>query len=163
MKPAIASRALFLILAASLATLAGAWYFELVLNLLPCKLCLEQRNPYYAAIPVALGGLAAIWTGRPGFGRWALIVLAAVFIISAGLGIQHAGIEWKFWAGPADCGGRAAPGPSSAGGLLDALRNTRIVSCTEAAWRFAGLSLAGWNALISAGLALLAAGAALRK
>ncbi len=158
-----AARALFAVFGAALAALAGAWYFELALNLLPCKLCLQQRIPYYIALPVALAGLGAMWRGRPDLARGALALLALVFLVSAGLGIYHSGVEWGFWPGPADCGGRLNAGPASAGNLLETLRATRVVSCTEAAWRFAGLSLAGWNAVISGGLALLSASSVLKR
>jgi disulfide bond formation protein DsbB len=75
--------------------------------------------------------------------------------IGAGLGVYHAGIEWGFWPGLATCAG-VAPTPS--GNILDSLKNpTRFVSCDEAAWRFLGISLAGYNALIAGVLAWIAA------
>ena len=77
-------------------------------------------------------------------------------IVSAGLGIHHAGVEWGFWAGPSDCGGAAAPAAGNVGDFLNQLQTTRVVNCAEAAWRFLGLSLAGWNVLISLALAALA-------
>jgi disulfide bond formation protein DsbB len=88
--------------------------------------------------------------------RVGLVLIGLVFLGSAGLGAYHAGVEWGWFAGPSDCGGAAAPAPESVEGFLRDLDRTRVVSCTEAAWRFLGLSLAGWNALISLGLAGLA-------
>jgi disulfide bond formation protein DsbB len=79
-----------------------------------------------------------------------------VFLVSAGLGIYHSGVEWGFFAGPNDCGGAPGAAAGSVGDFLKELETTRVVSCTEAAWRFAGLSLAGWNAVISLGLVALA-------
>lgn len=140
------------ILGASVATIAGALVFEHAFGLRPCKLCLIQRDPYYLAIPLALVAAAAPV-------RWArigLTLLAVVFLASAGLGIYHAGVEWGFFAGPSDCGGAAAATAPSVGDFLKQLETTRIVSCTEAAWRFLGLSLAGWNVVISLGLVGLA-------
>jgi len=137
---------------AAAATIGGALVFEHGFGLRPCKLCLMQRNPYYVAIPVAL---AAFWLPL----RWARLALAAlsiVFLVSAGLGVYHAGVEWGFWPGPNDCGGAPAPAAGTMGDFLNQLQSTRVVSCTEAAWRFLGLSLAGWNVLISLGLAALA-------
>jgi disulfide bond formation protein DsbB len=140
------------ILAAAVATIGGALVFQHVFGLVPCELCLIQRNPYYVAMPLALAAaLAPIrWT------RIALLLLAAVFLVSAGLGIHHAGVEWGFWLGPSNCGGSAGPAPGTVGDFLNQLQSTRVVSCTEAAWRFLGLSLAGWNVLISLALAALA-------
>ncbi|RYE32660.1 MAG: disulfide bond formation protein B [Hyphomicrobiales bacterium] len=137
----------------SFALIAGAWFFELVLHLSPCKLCLEQRAPHYAAIGLALVGLVLARSPRL---QWLVLLgLAVLMAWSTGLGVYHAGVEWGWFMGPNDCGGAA----SSAAGMQDfmkQLQTTRIVACSEAAWRFLGLSLAGWNALASAGLFLLA-------
>ncbi|WP_280938805.1 disulfide bond formation protein B [Methylobrevis pamukkalensis] len=72
----------------------------------------------------------------------------------------HAGAEWGFWAGPADCGGGAAP-TLDAGDLLGQMRATRLVSCTEASVRLLGLSFAGWNAVVCLAVAALGLYAAL--
>ena len=141
------------------ATIGGALVFEHVLGYVPCKLCLIQRNPYYIAIP--LGLVAALLPPR--YARIGLWLLALVFIVSAGLGAYHSGVEWGFFAGPSDCGGGSGAGAGNVGDFLNQLQSTRVVSCTEAAWRFLGLSLAGWNVLISLALAAFAASAAFRK
>jgi disulfide bond formation protein DsbB len=138
------------------ATVGGALVFQHVWGYQPCKLCLEQRNPYYVAIPLAL--LAAVVPGR--WARAGLWLLALVFIVSAGFGAYHSGVEWGFWAGPSDCGGGSGASAGNVGDFLSQLQTTRVVSCTEAAWRFLGLSLAGWNVVISLGLAAFAAWAA---
>ena len=100
-------RLIALIGAASLALIAGAWFFELVLHLRPCKLCLEQRVPHYAAIGLALA--AAVLARSPRLQWLALAGLAALMAWSTGLGIYHAGVEWGWFMGPSDCGGAAAP------------------------------------------------------
>ncbi len=141
------------------ATVGGALVFEHAFGYVPCKLCLIQRNPYYIAIP--LGVVAALLPPR--WTRMGLWLLALVFVVSAGLGAYHSGVEWGFFAGPSDCGGGAGAGAGNVGDFLNQLQSTRVVSCTEAAWRFLGLSLAGWNVLISLGLAAFAAMAASRK
>jgi disulfide bond formation protein DsbB len=138
------------ILFGALATIAGALVFEHVFGILPCPLCLRQRIPYYAALPIAL---AATLVPDPRWTRIGLGLLAAAFVISAGLGIHHAGVEWGWWAGPSDCAGTPAAAPDGMADFLKQLQTTRVISCTEAAWRFLGLSLAGWNVLISLGLA----------
>jgi disulfide bond formation protein DsbB len=140
------------ILVAALATIGGALVFEHGFGLRPCKLCLIQRNPYYLAIPLALAAVAA----PPRWTRIALWLLCAVFLVGAGLGIYHAGVEWGWFAGPSDCGGTPAPTAGSMDAFMKQLETTRVVSCTEAAWRFLGLSLAGWNAAISLAFAALA-------
>lgn len=138
------------------ATIGGALVFEHVWGYLPCPLCLTQRKPYYLAIPLAL----ALAFMPPRWTRAGLWLLAWVFIVSAGLGAYHSGVEWGFWLGPSDCGGSPGMGAGNVGDFLNQLQKTRVVSCTEAAWRFLGLSLAGWNVLISLGLAAFAALAA---
>jgi disulfide bond formation protein DsbB len=138
------------------ATILGAWFFQYVLGLPPCPLCIEQRIPYYLAIPVAaLVALAAARGAPRGLVGTGLIVLALIMLVSAAFGGYHAGIEWKFWVGPQDCSGPLMP-LGNAGDLLRQLGETRPVRCDEAAWRFLGISLAGWNAVISLGLAGIA-------
>lgn len=146
-------RLIALIGLASLALIGGAWFFELVIHLQPCKLCLEQRVPHYAAIGLAL---AALVLARSPLLQWiALLGLAGLMAWSTGLGVYHAGVEWGWFVGPNDCGG-AAPAAAGMQDFMKQLQTARIVACSEAAWRFLGLSLAGWNALVSAGLFVLA-------
>jgi disulfide bond formation protein DsbB len=137
-----------------LALVAGAWFFEIVVGLAPCKLCLEQRLPHYAAIGLAAAGL--VLARSPRLQGIVLIGLAGLMLWSAWLGIYHAGVEWGWFAGPNDCGGAAAPAATGVQDFMKQLQTTRVVACTEAAWRFLGLSLAGWNALASLGLLGLA-------
>src|SRR5712675_2786461 len=94
------------ITAIAAATLAGAWFFQLVLDIRPCPLCLEQRYAYYLAIP--LGALVAFAAARdaPRALLYAgLAILAAAALGNASLGAYHAGVEWGFWKGPTDCTG----------------------------------------------------------
>lgn len=135
------------------ATVAGALASEHLYGLVPCKLCLLERQPYYVGVPLAL--VALLVPARGSWRRVALALLALVFLLSAGLGAYHAGAEWGFWPGPSDCGGGAA-NAADVGGFLRQLETVRVVSCTEAAWRLLGISLAGWNAVVSAGLAIVA-------
>lgn len=143
-----AKRAAFIVFAVTTATLIGAWIFEYY-GYVPCELCVKQRWPYYAAIPLSLA--VALRGGyNPSLARIGLCALAIVMLGSAIFGVYHAGVEWKWWAGPGTCG---AAGDFS-GGLPDLSKPA--VLCDEAAIRIFGLSLAGWNALISAALALVA-------
>ena len=141
--------AAFAILVIAAATIAGAWYFQLVLGLQPCPLCLEQRYAYYLAIPVAaLTALAAGQNAPRGLVIGGLIILALAALANAVLAGYHAGVEWKFWAGPSDCTGPVG-NLGSAGSLLDRLDTVKVVMCDEVQWTFLGLSLAGYNVLIS--------------
>jgi disulfide bond formation protein DsbB len=139
------------------ATLAGAWFLQLVMGIQPCPLCLEQRYAYYLAIPLAgLTALAAA-RGAPRAVIYAgLGILALATLGNAGLGTYHAGVEWHFWQGPTDCTGPVG-NLGSAGNLLERLDTVKVVRCDEVQWRFLGLSLAGYNALISLLMAAIAA------
>ena len=135
--------------------IAGAWFFELVVELKPCPLCLEQRIPYYIGVPLALVVAFAAWRGAPRFAvTGGLLVLAGLMVWGVYLGVFHAGIEWKLWVGPQECSGAPQLGPP--GDFMKRLQTINITRCDEAAWRFLGLSLAGYNALISAVLAAVA-------
>jgi len=142
------------------ATILGAWFFQYGLGLKPCPLCLEQRYAYYFAIPLAV--MVALGD-QVGASRKVLMAALAVITLgmlwNAGLGVYHSGVEWKWWAGPQECSG-ALEGLGSAGGLANRLESFNVVRCDDAAWRFLGLSLAGYNALISVALAAIAAWAA---
>ncbi|WP_294538469.1 disulfide bond formation protein B [uncultured Rhodoblastus sp.] len=143
-----------LVLAGAAATLAGAWTFQ-SLGVAPCELCLKQRIPYYAALPLTAAATVLARMGRLAAARVLLALLAAIFAGGALIGAYHAGVEWKFWPGPTDCTG-AFVKPASMEEFQRQLRTMRVVRCDEASLRILGLSLAGWNVLVSAGLALLA-------
>ena len=128
----------------SLATITGAWGFELIGGYWPCPLCLKQRWAYYAVVPLSLLLIIAASPDRKGLVRWGLVLCGLAMLANAALGVYHSGVEWKLWAGPQTCAG----GAGLSGGLPD-LSNTRVVSCDEAQWRFAGLSFAGWNVVVS--------------
>ena len=138
-------------------TLAGAWFFQLALDIRPCPLCLEQRYAYYLAVPLGAFSALAAARGAPRAVLYAgLAVLAAAALGNAGLGAYHAGVEWGFWKGPTDCAGPVG-NLGSAGNLLERLDTVRVIRCDEVQWRFLGLSLAGYNFLISLLMAAIAA------
>jgi disulfide bond formation protein DsbB len=142
------------IAAVSLVALAGAWIVEFM-GYAPCPLCLEQRLPYYAAVPA--GVVVAVASGRSA--RFAAVLLAAIcaaLLYNAGLGIYHAGAEWHFWPGPDTCSGSGALKPTN---LLESLKHNQPIRCDEAALRIFGLSLAGYSVLISTALAAVGVGA----
>ena len=139
----------------AVAALGLAWFSQLVLGLAPCKLCLEQRYAYYLDIPLGLLIAFAAWRRAPvGLLAAGLVVLGLMALGNAGLAAYHAGVEWRFWAGPSDCSGPILD-LSKAGGLLAQLDTVKVVRCDEVQWRFLGLSFAGYNVLASLALAAL--------
>ncbi|WP_019905305.1 disulfide bond formation protein B [Methylobacterium sp. 77] len=152
-------RAALAVLLGSALAIAGALYFQFVLGYVPCKLCLTERLPYYAAMPLAILALFA----PERLTRFILGIAALGLIYGAGLSVYHAGAEWAWWAGPSDCGGGSGANPSDVGDFLDTLKATRVADCSTAAWRFLGISLAGWNAVVAFVLASIAGTAALKR
>jgi disulfide bond formation protein DsbB len=153
-QPIVAAAAVVAI--AGAATILGALYFQYGLGYRPCALCLEQRYPYYFSIPLAVFILLGESVGsRRRVLLAALAVIAGLMLWNAGLAGYHAGVEWKWWPGPNTCGGAADLG--TGGNLLKQLQTINVVRCDEAAWTFLGLSLAGYNVLISLALAAVAA------
>jgi disulfide bond formation protein DsbB len=139
------------------ATLAGAWFFQLVLDIRPCPLCLEQRYAYYLMIPLgALTALAAAKDAPRAVLLAGLAILAVASLGNAVLAAYHAGVEWHFWQGPTECTGPIG-NLGSAGSLLERLDTVKVVRCDEVQWKFLGLSLAGYNVLISLLMAAIAA------
>jgi len=137
------------------ATILGAWFFQYGLGYQPCPMCFEERYPYYFAIPLAV---MVVLGESVGASRrvllLALFVIAASMLWNAGFATFHAGVEWKWWEGPRDCSGDF--GGVGAGGLLKELQSIHVPRCDEAAWTFLGISLAGYDALISLALAAIA-------
>lgn len=133
----------------SAALLLAAFGFQHLGGLAPCKMCLWQRWPHAAAVAIGiafllLGQRALLWLG------------ALATTITAGIGMYHAGVEWKFWPGPSSCsGGGANLGALDGGALLSLDGPTGVVMCDEIAWQLMGLSMAGWNAVISLTLAVI--------
>jgi disulfide bond formation protein DsbB len=139
---------LLVIFVVMFAAIAGAWIFE-ALGFAPCHLCLLQRWAYYIVVPFSLV-LYLLAPSQPGLVKPGLVLLALVLAGSAVFGAYHSGIEWKWWPGPSTCVGTGAV----SSGLPDLTK--KVVLCDEAALRIFGLSLAGWNAVISAALCALA-------
>ena len=142
-------------------TLAGAWFFQLVLDIRPCPLCLEQRYAWYLAIP--LGVLLALAASR-GAPRALLVagfaLLTLALLANAWLAGYHAGVEWGFWPGPTACtgtGGDLSFGDLSSGTI------DKVIPCDQVQWRdpILKFSLAGYNTLLSAAIVVMLLGAML--
>ena len=136
------------------ATIAGAWVFEWA-GYAPCDLCLKQRWAYYAGVPLAAFVAILAARGPRVLAGAGLALLGLIFIASAIFGLYHAGVEWGFWPGPAGCTG-ALTRVETMADFLKQLETTKVVRCDAVAIRILGLSLAGWNAVISAAMAALA-------
>ncbi len=143
----LSSRSLILIATlGSVALLGGAFAFQYIGGLAPCQLCLWQRWPHAAAIAIGLVALLTGWRGLALLG-----VLAA--LATAGIGIFHVGVEQLWWEGLASCTAGSIEGISAAD-LLDPSKDVAaVVRCDEIAWQMLGVSMAGWNAILSVVLA----------
>ncbi|MEW5962120.1 MAG: disulfide bond formation protein B [Pseudomonadota bacterium] len=145
---AAAYRAGGLALLMALGVILAALAFEHIGGYVPCPLCLQQRYAYYAGIPLLFLALALVSAEERRWAALLLFLVALAFLANAGLGVYQAGAEWGYWPGPDTCGGGQAI-TGNAGNLLEKLATTQVVRCDEAQWRFAGLSFAGWNAVLS--------------
>lgn len=131
----------------SVALLLGALAFQYIGGIAPCPLCIDQRWAHGVAI--ALGLLVLVWPRR------GLAVLAGfAVLVGAGIALYHTGVEQAWWAGPTTC---TAPDPGAvpAGELLDRILDTPVVLCDQIAWSWLGVSMAGWNAILSLAIAVL--------
>lgn len=127
--------------------LATAFGFQHIGDLAPCKLCINQRWPH--AVAVLIGLVAALFPHR----ILALFGAAAALTTSA-IGFYHAGVEWKWWEGPTTCTSGSV-GDLAVKDLLNQILEAPMVRCDEIPWEMFGLSMAGWNGVISLGLALI--------
>lgn len=141
--------------AGSLAMLLGAFGFQYIGGMAPCKLCLWQRWPHAAAIVI---GIVAIFTRNR-----ALPYLGALAALTtAGLGLYHTGIERHWWQGPTTCTSGSVEGIATSD-LLDQILAAPVVQCDQVAWEMFTLSMASWNMLASLALALIWIAAARRQ
>ena len=155
--PTQTRRALLLLLAA-LATLAGAWTFQ-ELGFKPCELCFLERYAFYAGAPIA--ALTAWLASRSAHGvaRALFVVIALIFLANVGLAVYHVGVEQHWWQGPTACTGSLS-GPVDVNDLAKAVNAEPVVPCDVVPLRILGLSLAGWDVVVSAAMAIYAALAA---
>ncbi len=140
------SRLVLALGAFSAALILGALAFQYLGGLAPCEMCMWQRYPHIAAAAVGLGGGALLASGALNARyAWAVLALVILLITIAGaLGVYHAGVEWKWWPGPEACTGARVEFNG-----LEGINDKGTVRCDLVQWRFAGLSLAGYNAIFS--------------
>lgn len=148
MKSQSLTRANIVAFALPAALMAGALGSQYIGKLYPCEMCYWQRWPHEAAIGLAILAFFVKPPARP-----ILIGLAALAIaISGAIGVFHAGVEYRWWEGLTACTNTAA------GGSLADIMSAPLVRCDVPQWTFAGISLAGFNALfsIAGGVTILA-------
>ncbi len=125
------------------ATILGALGFQYIGGYEPCMLCLMQRTPYYAGIPLVAAAGIAVWLKAP---RWLIALLFAVFgllfIYETGLAVYHSGVEWGFWEGPASCS-QALAGAHGAAAMLSQLDAVTPASCYAGGLALPGSVLRG--------------------
>lgn len=147
-----------LLLAASAVVLGSALLSQYVGGLEPCVLCLYQRVPY--AVTIFLGIVGLVMSGTPRAAAIAHGLAAAAFLIGAGIAAYHVGVEQHWWAGTAECTGAAAGTAQSVDELRAQIMSAPTTRCDEVPWSLFGISMAGYNFLVSLGLAAFAALAA---
>lgn len=129
------------------AVLASAYAFQHLGGLQPCVLCLYQRWPWWIALGLCVA--AVLLRGR-GKAPTALAALASLTIlVGAGIAVFHVGVEQQWWPGLASCGG-VSGAPLTLEALKQQILNAPVVRCDEVAWSLFGISMAGYNALVSA-------------
>lgn len=148
-------RALIVLAAAGSALLmVGAFGFQHIGGMPPCKLCLWQRYPHVAAIVIGLVAFA--------LPRASLALAGAVAALTtAGIAFYHTGVERAWWAGPSSCSSTSPAGVST-DALFDQIMAAPVIRCDEVPWEMFGLSMASWNMLASLGLAVVWLAAAWR-
>lgn len=130
----------------SAALLGGAFAFQFIGGLAPCQLCLYQRWPHAAAIVIGIIALTTGWRGL----AWAGALAA---LATAGVAVFHVGVEQLWWEGLSSCTTGSIAGISTADLLNPAADVPAPVRCDAIAWSMLGISMAGWNAILSLGLA----------
>jgi disulfide bond formation protein DsbB len=148
----------WIVLAVSVLTLGGAYFFQYVLGYAPCHLCLQERIPYIFAIGAAL--IADILSREANLGVAPVVFLSLcvlAFAIGTGLSAYHVGVEYKWWPGPSSCTGGGLVSNSLDALVLELQSGQRLPQCDKAAWTLFGISLAGFNFVISLCLTFISA------
>lgn len=139
-----------LALVVPIALLAGALGSQYLGGLYPCEMCHWQRWPHYAAVPLAL---LAIVLRDKGMGTVFLWLATVAIFTSGAIGVFHAGVEYGWWEGLTSC----STSPGGGGNFLADIMATPVISCDQPQWTLFGISLAGFNAIISIGAAMVIA------
>lgn len=126
--------------------LAGALFFQYVIHLYPCELCILQRWPHLVAVILGL----VVWFVPSA----TVMALGALAVATSGvIGIYHTGVERQWWAGPSACSGTTDITQMNAQQMMDAIMAAPVIRCGDVQWEMLGLSMASWNAIFSFALA----------
>lgn len=145
---------------AAVLMLAGAYGFQYLEDLPPCELCWWQRYAHMAAVPVALIAAALDMPARKAeqgpspYAALAFFTLVLVFATGAAIAGFHVGVEQDWWEGPTACTALTLEG--SLEDMFNQLISAPVVRCDDIAWTLFGVSMAGYNGMISLALALYA-------
>jgi disulfide bond formation protein DsbB len=137
-----------LLFVTSAALLLGALAFQYLGGLQPCVLCIYQRYPHGAVL--VLGGLALAHAlaGRPKAVPWLTMLAAVAMLVGAAIAAFHVGVEQGWWKGLEACTAGSKP-PPTLEGAFEALKKGPVANCGDIAWQLFGISMAGYNFLIS--------------
>lgn len=130
--------------------LGGALLSQYGFGLAPCEMCMWQRWPHLVAIAFALCAIGA--RARPAVSRAFVLLAALAIAVSGGIGIFHAGVEYHWWQGLTACStGLSGSNPQD---ILNNIMAAPLTRCDVAPWSLFGISLAGYNAILSLAAAL---------
>jgi disulfide bond formation protein DsbB len=150
----------FLIAAISAAAVSIAIASQAWGGLQPCVLCIWQRWAHGGAILAALIALGAALYGARRGAAWFTSLAGGAAIVGTGIALYHVGVEQQWWPGTSGCGAGALTGAGGLDALRAQIESAPIVRCSDVAWSLFGISMAGYNAILSAALALFAWAAA---
>lgn len=142
------------IMLASAASLGAALFFQFVVGLQPCVLCLWQRWPYVVAFAIAAA--ADTLADRPKVRGTFLALAGLTFLVGAGIALFHVGVEQHWWIGTPGCGVPAGPKATTLEELKRQVLAAPVVRCDVVPWSLFGISMAGYNVLLSLGLGAFA-------
>ena len=142
-------QALLLPALASFGLLAAAFWFEIIVGLPPCNLCILQRWPHVIIIAIGFIGHVAIKQ------NWMLLLIALSAISTSLIGLYHVGVEQRWLSGPSGCSNQLNS-DSDISSVTNSLLEMPVVKCDEITWSLMGISMAGWNSILSVSIAIFA-------
>jgi disulfide bond formation protein DsbB len=135
--------------------IAGAHIFQFA-GYEPCDLCLQQRTPHWVNMGLGAAALVLLWRGFNRLTPLFLLAMAGALSVTAGIAAYHVGVEQKWWEGPTGCSAGGIGPNLSLEEMLAQIENTTVVPCDQVTWSLFGVSMAGYNFLISTAAALFA-------
>ena len=134
---------------ASFGLLAGAFWFEIIIGLPPCNLCILQRWPHVCIIAIAFIGNIATKQ------NWLLLLIALSAVSTSLIGLYHVGVEQNWLSGPSGCNNQLSS-DLDISSFTTSLLEMPVVKCDEITWSLLGISMAGWNSILSVFIAIFA-------